>query len=362
VLELNSDLTFWVFATLSGASLLFLLLFWRKLFKKGLVNLLFRFLLLALCQVLIISTLGIAINKRNGFYSSWGDLIGRTTDFAATAVASNQFITLDATILNGGERSFDGQVIIRDIVKGENSGVSNLVYIILPKSLVSRIESGLPINLKQTKVFEFLAGYPAQPEFWIRSLNIAKALSNSENANPGTSIIGVIPAVNIAGKQDLECMNFPNGGPQAETWLTTDLHAFVNNRLGIKNVRWGLIGVSTGGWCSAMLSIKHGDLFYGAVSIAGYYRPALAKKIDPAIRAHLNKVYAFPQLEDAMSGRINMLLIASKGDPYSFKETKKFRALVHPNIDYKYIEIPSGGHNARVWISQLGIALDWLKV
>ena len=361
MLGLNSAVTLGLFAALSAASIIFFVLFWQKLFRKGILNFIFRLLLLMLCQILIVSTVGISINRSNGFYSSWADLMGKTIDYSSVAIASNVTTTLDAAILDSGQKSLDGQVIIREIVKGENSGISNVVYMVLPKSVVSRIKSGKPIDLKTTKVVEFLAGYPSQPEIWFRSLNIAKALAAAEKANPGMSIIGVIPAVNIAGKQDLECMNFPNGGPQTETWLSTDLHSFVDHRLGISPIRWGLMRVSTGGWCSAMLSVKHEDLFYGAVSIAGYYRPALSKKTDPLVKAQLEKDYSFPELEAGMTGRMDMLLITSVGDIYSFHETQKFRLVKHPKIAYQYIEIPTGGHNARVWISHLGVAIEWLK-
>jgi len=361
MLELTSGLTLWLFIAISFVATISLTLFWQKLFRKGFLNFFARLLLLTLCQVLILSTVGIGINRTNGFYSSWADLMGKSVDFSATAISSNQVTTLDASILKGASKSQGGQLILKEIVKGENSGISNVVYLILPKSTVTSIKNGAPIDMTKTKVVEFLAGYPSQPEIWLRSLNIAQALADSQKANPGMSIIGVIPAVNVAGKEDLECMNFPQSGIQTETWLSTDLHSFVNGRLAIAPTRWGIIGVSTGGWCSAMLSVKHEDLFSGAVSIAGYYRPALNKKTDPVAKMQLEKDYEFSTLENSMTGTMDMLLIASVGDTYSFKETNKFRAMTHPKINYQYIELVQGGHNARVWISQLGGALDWLK-
>ncbi len=362
MLGLTSNPTFYLSATLSLLLVFILVLLWQKLFRKGLLNLLSRLLLLLLCQVLILATVGLAINRSNGFYSSWGDLTGKTVDLSNVAISSNESATIDAAILKGSKKSVGGQVIIKDVVKGQKSGVSSLVYIVLPKSVVDKIISGKPIDLKNTKIVEFLAGFPSQPEVWFKSLNIANALVASEKDNPDVSIIGVFPSVNVAGKEDLECMNFPNGGVQTETWLTSDIHSYVDHRLGISPVRWGVIGASTGGWCSAMLSIKHEDLFYGAVSIAGYYRPALLKTTGPVVRAKLSEEYSFTQLEPAMSGKMDMLLITSIGDTYSFNETSRFRAVIHPKINYQYIELTSGGHNPKVWISQFGIAFNWLKL
>ena len=361
MLHLDSALTLWISIALTIVSTLSVVIFWRKLLRKGAINFLTRLLLILLCQILIIITAGISINRINGFYSSWGDLIGKGVDYSSVAVDSTSSTKVDSAILKGAQKSLNGQVIIKEIVKGNRSGISNVVYLVLPKSAVSSIKNGKPIDMDKTKVVEFFVGFPSQPENWLRSLDLTKALATSEMANPGFSIIGVIPTVNVAGTEDLECMNFPNSGVQTETWLTSDIRTFVNNRLGLSPRRWGVIGVSTGGWCAAMISIKHEELFYGAVSIAGYYRPALNKNTDPLIKVQLDQEYDFPTLEAAMTGKVDMLLIASVGDIYSYTEIKRFIALTHPNINYQYIELPSGGHNARVWISQLGVSLDWLK-
>ena len=361
VLQLDSALTFWISVALTIVTTLSVVIFWRKLLRKGVINFLTRLLLILLCQILVVLTVGISINRTNGFYSSWGDLLGKRVDYSSVAVDSASSTKVNSAILKGAQKSLNGQVIIKEIVKGTKSGISNVVYLVLPKSAVLSIKDGKSIDMDRTKVIEFFVGFPSQTENWLRSLDLTKALATSEKVNPGFSIIGVIPAVNVAGMQDLECMNFPNSGVQTETWLTSDIRTFVNNRLGLSPRRWGVIGVSTGGWCAAMLSIKHEELFYGAVSIAGYYRPALNKNTDPLIKTQLESDYDFPTLEAAMTGRIDMLLIASVGDIYSYAETKKFIDLNHPNINYQYIELPSGGHNARVWISQLGVSLDWLK-
>ena len=359
--QLDSVVTLWISLSLTLATTFSIVIFWRKILRWGILNFLTRFLLLIMCQILLVISVGLSINRTNGFYSSWGDLFGQGVDYSAVAVASTSATKVDLAVLKVAQKSINGQVIIKEIVHGKNSGISNVVYLVLPKSAVTSIENGTAIDMNKTKVVEFFVGYPSQPENWLRSLDLTKALAISEKANPGFSIIGVIPTVNVAGVQDLECMNFPKPGVQTETWLTTDVRTFVNNRLGILPTRWGVIGVSTGGWCAAMLSIKHEDLFYGAVSIAGYYRPALSKNTDPRVKAQLEVKYDFPTLESAMTGKMDMLLIASVGDIYSFAETKKFRALSHSNINYQYIELPSGGHNARVWISQLGPSLAWLK-
>ena len=359
MLELDSPVTLWISILVSVLAIFFVAIFWQQLYKRTFPNFLYRLFVLILCQILILISAGLVINRSNGFYASWNDLFGKGTDYSKVATSTSANSKIDAKFLRSAEITPYGQAIVKEIVKGEKSGISNIVYLVIPRSAVANIENGQPIEMANTKVIELLAGYPSQPEIWFRALDIAKAMDRAEKSNPGVSLIGVIPAVNVAGKADLECMNFPNNGIQTETWLTTDVRNFVNRRLGISPARWGVMGVSTGGWCSAMLSIKHEDLFASAISIAGYYRPALAKSTDPAVAAQLVKDYDFAKLQAAMTGKMNMLLITSKGDRYSYRETTKFQALSHPNINYQYKEIATGGHNARVWISQLGFALNW---
>jgi predicted esterase len=358
--DISSIFVLGIFTSLSITFFIVIVLFWKKLFRPGLVNLVCRIFLLALCQLLIVSTVGITINRSNGFYSSWSDLFGISTNYAKDAKTASFVKIPDSTLIRSSQVAAAGQRIIKDIVHGENSGISNVVYIILPKNVADSLALNQPIDMSKTKIVELLVGYPSIPENWLRSLNITKALARAETDNPGNSIIGVIPAVNVAGSTDLECMNFPDGGVQAETWLTSDLHAYVNKRLGIPPIRWGLMGVSTGGWCAAMLSLKHEDMYYGAVSIAGYYRPLLDSGTRKSVKAQLEASYAFPKLENQMTSTTNMLLITSAKDYFSYAETKLFREQQQKNINYQYIELAEGGHNARVWISQLGVALQWL--
>ena len=156
-------------------------------------------------------------------------------------------------------------------------------------------------------------------------------------------------------------MNLPGKRPAAETWLSSDMHAYLSSRLGIEDARWGVMGVSTGGWCAAMLSVRHPNLYSAAVSIAGYYRPALPLSDPKALQDAMTAKYDFDKAEAALTQTQKLYITASLGDKYSIRETRKFLKKKHPHLAITYKEQPSGGHNSRVWISLIPSAFDWLQ-
>jgi S-formylglutathione hydrolase FrmB len=121
------------------------------------------------------------------------------------------------------------------------------------------------------------------------------------------------------------------------------------------------MGVSTGGWCAAMLSVRHPDMYSAAASIAGYYRPALPLSYPIALQEKMSLKYNFGLAESKLTQTIPLYLTASVKDKYSFRETSKFLALQHPHLKITYKELQEGGHNSRVWVSLIPEAFDWLQ-
>lgn len=333
------------------------LYFWKKLASR---SVLLRLIILVLCQALAVTSVGVVINRDNGFYSSWQDLFGIKIDYSKTAVKYANLKVIDAKTLKKYPRTPDGQVIVKEIIRGRLSNVSGVVYFVLPKNQVDLVRRGQKIDLSQSKIVEFINGYPSGPETWFHSMNVAHEIALSDQVSGRKSIIAVIPTVNVDGSKDLECMNFPGGGTQAETWLSHDIHSYAVKRLGIPETKFSLLGVSTGGWCTAMLAIKHPNLFDGGVSISGYYAPAFNSGISNNDREYLTKKYDLSKLEQKLTNPIRLLLIASAQDEYSFSRTKRFIKAQHPMIISNYVEIPFGGHNNRVWKKELPRSFFWI--
>jgi pimeloyl-ACP methyl ester carboxylesterase len=355
---LTDALTFYLFAALALSATLLTLIFWKKIYRPKFPNFVLRFFIIILCQILTLLSIGVGINRSQGFYESWGDLFGTTPLIATSATISPTLITEKE--INKGEKLASHSVLMRDVIEGKESKVANVVYLDLPSAAIDEIKNKFPLDPQRFHIVQFLTGFPSQPIMWVRVLKIDQALAFYNASHVGHEIIGVFPQINISGSYDLECMNLPNGKPAAETWLSTDIHNYVEQRLGIPSSRWGVMGVSTGGWCSAMLSIRHPDLFSAAASIAGYYRPALPRTYPIELQKSMNIKYDLDASESALTATLPLYVTASLGDTYSIKETRKFLAKQHDHLAITYRELPSGGHNSRVWVSLIPGAVEWL--
>lgn len=357
--ELTSGLTQILFIFFSFLSLLGVLLGWNNLYRKGFLNFTLRFLLFVLVLSMSVSSIGVSINKSQGFYSSWSDLFGRSHDFSDEAIPARNIKKLDSVSINRAQLIAKDLFILKEIIRGKDSLVSNVVYLVLPRQLVQTLKAGGSVNVADYQVTEFFSGFPSQPEIWFKTLKIEEDIS-TYNSFHARKIIGVIPQINIAGTTDLECMNFGNGQPDAQTWLTSDMHSYLSLRLGIADSKWVAAGVSTGGWCAAMFAINLPTLYKGALSIAGYYRPALPLSDPIALRIAMGKKYDLDAMESKLNTKVSLYIFASLGDHYSIFETKRFLAKSHSQLDIKYHQVSSGGHNSRVWRNAILPGLEWI--
>lgn len=360
-MQLTDLSTLFLFSSAAVGLTVFVVIQWQRLYRRTFRNLVLRLFLIVLCQALAMISIGLQINRANSFFETWNDLFGTTSSYSAASVSTISTLRITKSELNKSEKLPFQARMLRNIITGEKSKVSNVVNLYLPRVAVEEISKGQGLSKNRYRVVEFLTGFPSQPDMWVKVLAIDQVLALYNESHVGHELIGVIPQVNIAGRYDLECMNLPGGNPPAETWLSTDMHSYVNSKLGLPKSRWGVMGVSTGGWCSAMLSIRHPDLYSAAVSIAGYYRPALPLSDPKKLQAAMTVKYDLDKAEAKLKGIQKLYVTASLGDKYSIRETRKFLAKDHPKLKIRYHELASGGHNSRVWISLIPGAIDWLQ-
>lgn len=357
--QINSGLTQGLFIFLSGILFLGVLLGWKIIYRKGILNFMVRLFVLVIVLAICISTIGISINRSQGFYSSWSDLFGSSHDFSSEAIPAINIKKLDSVSLKRAQLVAKDLFILKETIRGKDSLVSNVVYVVLPRRLVQTLKAGESPNTADYQVTEFLSGFPSQPEIWFKALKIEEDIS-TYNSSHSRKIIGVIPQVNVAGMTDLECMNIGNGQPDAQTWLTSDMHSFLSLRLGIPDTKWIAVGTSTGAWCAAMFLISQPSLYKGAVSIAGYYRSALPRTDPVALQNAMKKKYNLGLLESKLIQKVPLYIFASVEDVYSIRETRRFLAKLHPYLAINYHEVASGGHNSRVWRPAILPGLEWV--
>jgi pimeloyl-ACP methyl ester carboxylesterase len=358
---ISDGLTIGLFSTIAVSLTLFAVLAWRKIYRPTFTNFLIRLLIIVLCQALVVITVGLEVNRQNGFYESWNDLFGTTSSYSQSSTTAGAMATITQSQLTHADKTLLNSLLVREVISGKQSHVSNVVYLDLPAAAVADINKRIPLDPKRYRVVEFLTGFPSQPLMWVKTLGIDKVLATYNQNHMGHEVIGIIPQVNIAGHYDLECMNLPGTRPRAETWLSSDIHSYLSTRLGMRDSKWGIMGVSTGAWCAAMLSIRHPELYSAAASIAGYYRPALPAANPIALQNEMSAKYDLSKAEASLTMTQNLYITASLGDRYSMSETKRFLSIKHPHVAVTYRELKSGGHHSQVWVKLIPDALVWLE-
>ena len=347
---------------LSFAAFIATIYLWPVLAAKKVPQVLGRVGMLLLTNLLVVTTLGIALNNYGGFYSSWSDAIGITstkttlTDAANVATSTLRITPAD---LKHGTVSQEGTVTIERVLNGKVSGDAGHIWIVLPKSAVTAIKkSNGRADLSHYKVLQFLPGFPGTPLSWIKRLHVVSYLEGAWKAKHLPSSIAVLTDTNLQPGLDGECMNIP-GGPQIESWLDTDVHTFITSWLGVPSRDWVVLGSSTGGWCAAELSIRHPQHFLGGASIAGYFSPQPSKSFDLATRTQLLKEYDLRARIKSAHPVVSIFATVAPTDHGSYFQTIHFVQDMQNSISIRTITLKGQGHNFDAWLPAVSPALRW---
>ncbi len=358
LLNLGTELFFWFVTILL---LVVLTLLWHKLAQKKAKNLGIRFVALLLLQFLAISSVLITINRSGEFYSSWSDLFGSKRNLSKIAISSNSLAEITQNDISHARHTALGSLIIRKVITGEHSGVSDVVYVVLsPKIATALSQPGNPMLPSNYQVLELFSGYPGVPQTWIGSLKGIDSIEQLEAQGQIRPTIAIIPNINVVPKQDSECLNIPKGA-QVETWLSEDMHRFAKRFLGIDNRKWTSFGYSTGGWCATELAVRHPHQYARGISIAGYFTPSFEMGVSKTLAKKLTSEYDLIQTVKTSTSNPALLVIASKADRFYYKSALKFVKESSNYLSAKFVEIPLGGHNLEVWHPYVETGLLWIN-
>jgi len=334
---------------------------WHKLAPKKVMNFAIRSVALLLLQILAISSVLMTINRAGEFYSSWSDLFGSKKNLAKIAINSATLAEITQNDINHSRKTALGSMIIRKVITGERSGVSDVVYVVLSPKIAKALSSNSnPILPANYQVVELFSGYPGVPQTWIGSLHGIDTIEQLEVQGQIRPTIAIIPNINVVPGQDTECLNFPNG-PQVETWLSDDMHRFAKRFLGVDDRKWTSFGYSTGAWCATELAVRHPHLYARGISIAGYFSPSFEAGVNKALAKKLIPQYNLMSSIKTSTENPALLIIASKADRFYYKSALKFVKESAPYLSAKLVEIPEGGHNIQVWHPYVETGMLWIN-
>jgi pimeloyl-ACP methyl ester carboxylesterase len=357
--SLSTEIIFWLVTLIA---LVLTVVFWHKLSPTKWHHITGRVSAIIFIQVFALASTGITINRAGEFYASWGDLFGSKNQLSKIAVAPNLLAQISAKDIAQARKTAGGSLIFREVIKGATSGISDVVYVVLPPKIAAQMEANpsSPSVGNDYQVVELFPGYPGVPQTWIGSMDGITTLENLENAGRVQNTIAIIPAINVAPGQDTECLNFV-GGPQVETWITSDMHEFASKFLGVDSRPWSAFGYSTGGWCAAEVAIRHQDLYSSAVSLAGYFKPLFSIGVSKREKNFLLHEYDLVATLKKTPSKVRLMIIASEKDKFTHLAAEKFLIDAGSLIPIRYLPIPIGGHNTAVWKPFVPTAFEWIN-
>ncbi|MEU3912133.1 alpha/beta hydrolase-fold protein [Streptomyces sp. NPDC029721] len=239
---------------------------------------------------------------------------------------------------------------------GPKSGVTGQVWVWLPPEYndPKYAKTGFPVLTLfaggQSNGYNTWAGseLPIQEE----DVRLAKA----GKAHP---FIMVMPVQNFTSdeKRALDCSDIP-GQPKMATWMTQDIPDWVRANFRTLKGRdsWGVMGASTGGFCSAKLALQYPDVYKAAVPIDGYFIPdSRLWQGHEAEKAANNPDLLVTQGK----ADVKMLVTAGGADAFEKGVVKSWMAKAAPPVAIEYYEQPGGKHLTSDFKKMIPDALQW---
>ncbi|WP_139142821.1 esterase family protein [Humibacillus sp. DSM 29435] len=336
--------------------------------------------LLLVGQLVTVALVGVLANDYGQFYTSWSGLFGQTarptvTTFGAKASAAMSSRHPQATLGPATSRmqvtgntgwntpaQWDaGGKVVAVQITGFHSKLAAPADVYLPPQYFQSAYAH-----QRFPAVEVMTGYPGSALNLISRMNYPQAALDLVRAGKAKPMIYVMLSSTVAPPRDTECTDVP-GGPQAETFLSTDLTEAAQHAFRVQPGHWGVIGDSTGGYCAAKLTMLHPGIYAGGVSLSGYYHAldggtagdlfhgssALQHASD--LRWRLGHHVAPPVSLFVTIGR------AEDSDGQGFGATMQFVRMVRQPMQVTLLVEQNGGHNFTTWDRELPRVLSWLS-
>ena len=357
LLSLSTEVLFWF---LTAGLLLATVFFWHKFSHWHWKHISARFSLIVAIQCLALAAMGVTINRSGEFYSSWSDLFGAQGQYQKIAISPAELTQITLKDLRSATHTKGGSLIFRKVITGAKSRISNVVYVVASPKIAASLAGPTHSIGSQYQVVELFPGTPGVPQTWIGTLDGISTMENLELAGQIPPTLAVIPAINVQPGLDTECLNFV-GGAQVESWVTGDMKRFMQSFMGVDDRPWSAFGYSTGGWCAAEVAVLHQEQYSEGVSLAGYFSPMLPFGLSKREKNYLSNHYDLIKYLRHDHRNTKLLIIASVKDRFTNYSAQKFLKSANSLIPIKYIPIPSGGHNIKVWKPYIAPGFLWIS-
>ncbi|MGW3042563.1 alpha/beta hydrolase [Kitasatospora sp. NPDC001159] len=242
-------------------------------------------------------------------------------------------------------------------VTGPKSGVTGQVWVWLPPEYndPKYAKTGFPV------LTLYAGGQSNGYNTWTdNQLPIQEENEQLVKEGKAHPFIMIMPVQNFNSdeKNALDCSDIP-GQPKMGTWMAEDIPDWVRANFRTLKGRdsWGVMGASTGGFCSAKLALQHPDVYKVAVPIDGYFIPdsGLWKGHDAEKAANSPN-----QLITQGKADVKMYVTAGGANGYEKDVVKSWVAKAVPPVSIEYYEQPGGKHLTSDFKKMIPDTLQWL--
>jgi len=354
------------------AAFVVLILRWPMLAGRSAGRIAARTGMLLTVNSLVLLTAATQLNAQFLFFADWTDLRGAFGGGSTATALSRGAAPAHATKRKvAGAAAKAGELlpplplgrmspsgVISYTVKGPLSGLTGTVVVQLPPGYTD------PGNASaRYPVIEAFQGYPGSPTSWIQGMNLGGVAAQQTAAKKLRPVLVVSPQVEFPAGADTECVNGSAGNPQVETWLARDVPNWVTHTFRVHTDRasWAAIGLSTGGWCAAMVALLHPAQYSAAIVMGGYFRPEFGPYYYPyPARGGLANRYDLVALTRRNPPPVAVWLETSHADPVSYNSSAAFLKATGPPLAVDATVLQHAGHRVSLWQGLLPSSLTWL--
>ncbi len=365
----------WVLAILTIALPALTVVLWSRLSKRRAVDVTGRVGLLLATQLVTVLLVGVAVNDYAYLYGSWSEVWRSATQpfqthyrvtpltqgKASGRITVSGISRVKAVGPYGGPSSWarDGRLeTVR--INGGTSQLAERAFVYLPPQYFQA-------RYRNTELpaVEVLGGYPSTNRMLVQRLAFQVQLLHQIRQHRAQPMVLVMLRPIVTYPRDTECTNVP-GGPQSETFYTQDVTSAVAGTYRVSPNGWGIIGVSTGGYCATKMLMDYPSLFGAGVSLSGYYHAIQDYTTGnlwggSAVLRNLNS----PEwrLKHEPAPPVSLLVSSSRDEtsPLGYPDTRAFLAQVRQPMQVSTIITAHGTHTFTTWRPQLPRSFRWLS-
>jgi enterochelin esterase-like enzyme len=304
-----------------------------------------RLALILLCQVNAICLVAVWINNSYGLYASWSDLLGQDNGTATAAMPGPPASQAKFTRGTGG--------VLDTYFRGSHSKLSGQVLVWTPPQY-----DEARYRTYKFPVVMLLHGVPGSPDSWLEGGGMPGAVKTLIEQGTVKPFILVMPVINPGGI-DTTCSDTPDR--KVATWLTDDVPSLIESQFrAMPDAQaWGLMGVSTGGFCAAKLPLQFPKTFsYGVAIDPDPFTGDKSALPDPKLRQLNSPLY----LAKTTRAPIALYLLttaqdrlSSPSDLYALQNVVQYPGTVQVTV------LATGGHNWGAWEQMYPRVFTWLS-